>query len=572
VTRRLALLAACALVAAGLAAAPARAAEQQAYATALNYATPAVLAAKGDTLRFTNLDPLAQHDIVSDTPGQFSSPLIGNGQSALVSGVDRLAPATYQFHCSLHAWMRGALQVVDSSAPGPPAPPQPPTPGDTPNPVDLLPKLSPAPLTASEWPLYGHDLTNSRDGGPDGPSWNEVPTMGPVWSFRSASGDFTGTPVVAAGTLVALAGRGTVYALDASTGKLKWSRDLGKPLNATAAIAGGRVYVPVAQVGDGASAGPRVVALNLADGAPVWDTTLDTQPGADTYGSPVVWNGAVYIGTSALFGEVNDPKTTVRGTIVALDAATGAQRWKHYTVPAGRDGGAVWNTPAIDAASGTLYAGTGNAYHEPAADTTDSILALNATTGQLLGHFQATAGDVWNETSNIAAGPDADFGASLNLFAAPGGRKLVGAGQKSGTYWALDRATLQPAWNTLIAVEPGFLGAIVGSTAYDGHGIYGPGTAGGEIWGLGHEGSPQWVSADGGPLHFGAVSVANGVLYSTDMSGHLTARDVTTGAVLAKLPLGAPSWGGVSIAGGYVFAVTGTQGTSGYVVAYRPRT
>ena len=52
--------------------------------------------------------------------------------------------------------------------------------------------------------------------------------------------------------LVALAGRGTVYALDASTGKLKWSRDLGKPLNATAAIAGGRVYVPVAQVGDGA--------------------------------------------------------------------------------------------------------------------------------------------------------------------------------------------------------------------------------------------------------------------------------------------------------------------------------
>ena len=58
---------------------------------------------------------------------------------------------------------------------------------------------------------------------------------------------------------------------------------------------------------------------------------------------------------------------------------------------------------------------------------------------------------------------------------------------------------------------------------------------------------------------------------STDMSGHLTARDVTTGAVVAKLPLGAPSWGGVSIAGGYVFAVTGTQGTSGYVVAYRPR-
>src|SRR5205823_20416 len=422
------------------------------------------------------------------TPGLFASPLIGNGQSALVSGVEKLAPATYQFHCTLHAWMHGAIQVVPASAPSPPPPPPPPSPGSTPNPVDLLPKLAPAPLTSSEWPMYGHDLANSRNGGSDGPSFNEVPTMGPVWSFASTDGDFTGTPVVASGMLVALAGGGTVYALDASTGKLRWSRDLGQPLNATAAIADGRVYVPVAQVGDGASAGPHVVALNLADGSPVWDATIDTQKGADAYGSPVVWNGGVYIGVSGENGEVNDPQTSVRGAVVALDDATGTPRCNTHPVRAGHHG-----------------------------------------------------------------------------------RTLVGAGQKSGTYWALDRATLQPAWNTLIAVEPEFLGAIVGSTASDGHGIYGPGTAGGEIWGLGRDGSREWVSADGGPLHFGAVSVANGVLYSTDMSGHLTARDVTTGAVLAKLPLGAPSWGGVAIAGGYLFAATGTQGTSGYVVAYRPR-
>jgi len=571
VRRRLAGLTVLSLAAAALAAAPARAAEQQAYAAALNYATPAVVAGQGDTLRFTNLDALAQHDVVSDVPGQFASPLIANGQSAPVSGVDGLAPGTYQFHCTLHSWMHGAIQVSGASGPGPPPPPPPPSPGDTPNPVDLLPKLPPAPLTASEWPLYGRDLANSRNGSADGPSWNEVPTMGPVWSFHSTNGDFTGTPVVAAGTLVALAGGGTVYALDASTGALKWSRNLGKPLNATAAIAGGQVFVPVAEVGDGASAGPHVVALNLTDGSLEWDTTIDTQKGADAYGSPVAWNGSVYMGVSGENGEVNDPQTNVRGAVVALDAATGAQRWKLYTVPPGRDGGAVWNTPAIDTATGTLYAGTGNAYHAPAADTTDSILAIDTATGQLLRHFQATAGDVWNETSNVTAGPDADFGASLNLFDGPGGAKLVGAGQKSGIYWALDRATLQPKWNTLIAVEPAFLGAIVGSTAFDGHGIYGPATAAGEVWGIGHDGSREWVSSDGGPLHFGAVSAANGVVYSTDMSGHLTARDVTTGAVLAKLPLGAPSWGGVSIAGGYVFAVTGTQGTSGYVVAYRPR-
>jgi hypothetical protein len=53
------------------------------------------------------------------------------------------------------------------------------------------------------------------------------------------------------------------------------------------------------------------------------------------------------------------------------------------------------------------------------------------------------------------------------------------------------------------------------------------------------------------------------------MSGVLTVREASTGAILLKLPLGAPSYGGVSVAGGYVFAVTGTQGASGSVVAYR---
>ena len=85
-----------------------------------------------------------------------------------------------------------------------------------------------------------------------------------------------------------------------------------------------------------------------------------------------------------------------------------------------------------------------------------------------------------------------------------------------------------------------------------------------------HDGHLAWASSDGGPLQFGAVSVGNGVVWSTDMSTTLTAREATTGAVLAKLPLGSASWGGVAVAGGSVFAVTGTQGTGGWVVAYRP--
>jgi polyvinyl alcohol dehydrogenase (cytochrome) len=279
----------------------------------------------------------------------------------------------------------------------------------------------------------------------------------------------------------------------------------------------------------------------------------------------------VFMGTSAEFGEVNDPNVRARGSVVAVDAASGAIRWKTFTVPPGHDGGAVWSTPAIDPAGGRLFIGTGNAYHPPAADTTDSILAFDARTGALVAHRQATANDVWNETSERAAGPDYDFGASPNLFDGPSGQKLVGAGQKSGTYWAFDRDSLKPVWTAFTSVGTPVVGGIVGSTAVDGSRVFGPDTAGGTVWGLGNTGSTAWQSTDGGPLGFQALSAGNGVVYSTSMSGVLTARDAATGVVLAKLPIGAPSWGGVSLAGGSVFAVTGTQGSGGWVVAYRPR-
>lgn len=429
----------------------------------------------------------------------------------------------------------------------------------------------PAPALA-DWPVYGKDLANSRDGGADEPSVEQAATLMEAWRFESQDGDFTGTPVIAGGMVVVGSYGGTVFALDAESGDLRWSRDLrpgaggerAPTINGSAAIADGRVYVPVADVDT-----PRLVALRLSDGGLLWDRVIDTQRDSDVFGSPVVWRGSVYIGVSALFGELNDPDVRVRGALVALDARNGARRWKTFTVPPGTDGGSVWTTPAIDPATGRLYVGTGNAYHEPAVETTDAILAIDARSGRILDHFQATPNDVWNGTTNLLAGPDHDFGASANLLTGPDGRKLVGEGQKSGTYWALDRATMEPVWETLTG-PGGVVGGVIGSTAYDGERIYGPDTPGGEIWALDREGSFQWLSADGGPIRFGPVATANGVVYTTDMNGFLTARDGTTGIAVAKRPLGGPSWGGVAIDAGTVFAVTGIQGDSGFVVAYRP--
>src|SRR6266545_2007286 len=49
----------------------------------------------------------------------------------------------------------------------------------------------------ADWPLYGHDLANSRNAGADGPSASQVGSLSQAWAFTSSTGDFTGTPVVA---------------------------------------------------------------------------------------------------------------------------------------------------------------------------------------------------------------------------------------------------------------------------------------------------------------------------------------------------------------------------------------
>ncbi|HEX8074786.1 MAG TPA: PQQ-binding-like beta-propeller repeat protein [Thermoleophilaceae bacterium] len=550
------------------------AAEQHAYAAAANYATPTITIGQGDTLTFTNLDSVAKHDLL-DHDGHFGSDLLGNGESGPVRGVEKLSVGTYQFHCSLHSWMRGVLQVSPAGGGGSPSPPTvggggagspTATAAAAPNPYDVWLHAAQAPIGKASWPFYGKDLSNSRNGGEAGnPTPAQVSNLGVAWTFHSGWGDFLGTPAVAKGLVVAGTFGGHVVAVDAATGKQKWHHAVGQPINGSVAIAGKRAFVPIAQPHS-----PRLLALDLESGKKLWDVPVDTQKNSDVYGSPVVWNKTVYIGVSALFGELGDPEVSVRGNVVAVNAKNGKLRWRTFMVPPNHDGGAVWNTPAIDKRTGRLYVGTGNAYHAPSAPTTDSMVSLDARTGAMLGHYQATAGDVWNGTEGVANGPDHDFGASPNLFDGPGGRKLVGEGQKSGEYWALDRSSMQPAWSALMG--PGSeVGGILGSTATDGKGIYGPDTVAGEEWALGTDGSRKWVTTSGGPVKFSATAVANGVVYSTDTNGFLNAHDANSGLPLAHIPLGAPSWSGVAVAGGTIFTATGSEGDSGYLVAYRVR-
>src|SRR3954469_10515092 len=225
--------------------------------------------------------------------------------------------------------------------------------------------------------------------------------------------------------------------------------------------------------------------------------------------------------------------------------------------------------------SARLYVGTGNNYHAPTTDMADSMLALDAASGAILGHYQATPDDSF-AADNLFAGPDYDFGASPNLFDGPNGEKLVGEGQKSGTYWALDRTTMKPVWDRSIGAG-GYLGGIIGSTAFDGTRIYGADALDGHVFALARDGSKAWSSQDTGQTHFGPTMVAHGVLYTVDPSGFLIARDPASGTEITRLSLGAPAFGGASAVGGALYVSIGTgpppepapqQDGSGSIVAF----
>lgn len=469
-------------------------------------------------------------------------------------------------------------------------------------------------MAGGDWPTYGHDLANTRTQDQEhliGPS--AAATLVPTWTFSSAtaggSGSFSGTPVVADGCVFAASDGGSVFALNADTGALVWSTALPTShasVNSTLAVDRGMVFASVANVPDP----PYTVALSEVTGKLVWRTTVDRQPGADLYSSPVAYKGVIFVGVSGGAAEVGDTSGTrdryaFQGSYVLLDETSGALLKKVWTIHpppnAPRDyyaGASVWSSPAVDTSTGYAYVGTGNPFQPYAqAEHADAILKIDLTArtsptfGQILAFYQGNP-DTFVPTKKLpclvlliagrypqGAGScgqlDLDFGAAPNLFTDSQGRRLVGDGQKSGVYHAVDRATMRVAWQSTVGA-PTSLGGIVGSTASSGRSIYGPLTVPGYLWSVGADrGSTRWITPTADAVHWGeAVSSANGVVYTVDTKGFLDAYAAESGAPLLHRPLLLGSGttavvanlgGGVAIARHTVYAVGG-----GYLVALRP--
>ena len=303
-----------------------------------------------------------------------------------------------------------------------------------------------------DWPSYHGDTRGYRHTPLDEIAPDNVHQLGTAWTFNlDAPGMVQTTPVVVDGVMY-VSYRNSVWALDAGSGRQIWQWEraftAGLSGNATfganrgVAVAGDRVFF----LTDNA----HMVALSKADGALLWETTMaDWNDNYNSTNAPLVFNDLVIGGHAG--GDEG-----VRGFISAYRQDTGEEAWRFWTIPAwGEPGsetwpnaeaiehgaGATWMTGSFDPELNVLYWPVGNpgpdmygAKREGDNLYTDSVVALDADTGELLWHYQFTPHDThdWDAQEPIAL-IDADWEGRP--------RKLLVQANRNGFFYVLDRVS-----------------------------------------------------------------------------------------------------------------------------------
>lgn len=451
---------------------------------------------------------------------------------------------------------------------------------------------------ASDWPMFGNDAANDANANSGGINAHTVSRLHVAWTFATG-GDVSARAAVADGVVYFPDWGGNLWALNAKNGDLVWSHQLsdyglapGTMSRTTPAVVGNTVYI-------GTQQGAYLLAIDAATGALLWKTQLDTvDPFAMITSSPVVVGDVVYTGTassqeSAAGFIPGFVCCNSRGSAVAVDANTGAIRWQTYTVPDGYSGAGIWgSSPVVDVGRETVFVATGDNFSHPTDpaylacigsggteaeclspdDHVDSVLALDISTGAIRWSARMVN---WNQQGitngsddfNVSCfippysncptnpGPDYDFGSGVNEITyhghghGHGGKTtIIGAGQKSGIYYAFDPDTGAELWQT--QVGPGSeLGGIEWGSASDGDRIYvaianyfgipyAMGSAGSWAALDPATGAILWQVADpNGSIDLGPLAVAKGVVYADSMSGNpgdptMLALDASNGATL----------------------------------------
>ena len=418
------------------------------------------------------------------------------------------------------------------------------------------------------WIGWGGDLANTRSQNSKdaGIPAADVPRLKLKWAFGfPGAKSVYGQPSVAGGRVFVGVDTGAVYSLDAATGCVFWMFQADSGVRSAVTLH--RIETrSIAYFGDGKA---NVYGVDAVTGQQIWKVRVDDHASARITGGTQVFEGRVYVpvasGEEGAGTNRNYPCCTFRGSVVALDAATGKQVWKTYTIaqepkPLGKNtngvqrfgpaGAGVWNTPTIDPARHALYIGTGDAYTEPAADTTDAIMAMDLNSGKILWSVQDTGKDAWLAGCNGATppencpkelGPDHDFGSPPILKTLPNGKTILVAGQKSGNVWAHDPDQKGAViWKTaLVSNTSEFGGKIVWGGAADDQNVYfglGPGGIaavqlrdGERKWFTRPELAPAMAQHPG---HEGPLTAIPGVVFSGAWDGIVRALSSADGKVI----------------------------------------
>ena len=438
------------------------------------------------------------------------------------------------------------------------------------------------------WNGFGQNVSNARfQPSTGGLSAADVPRLRLKWAFGLPGDVQSWAAITLVGGRVFVGSiAGNVYSLDARTGCVFWAFGAGVIVRTAVSVGRLGTAEPARYGGFFGDARGNVYAVDAAAGALLWKVSVESFPSARLTGSPVLHRGRLYVPVSSSeegVGSLPDYECCrFRGSVVALDAATGRQIWKSYTIPEeprpfrrnakgtqlwGPSGAPVWSSPAVDEARNALYVTTGNNYSDPTTTTSDAFVAMDLDTGKVLWTHQVTPRDGYVSACRLpdktncpdAKGPDFDFAASPILVSLPGGRRALVAGHKSGNVYAVD-PDRQGArlWETRIG-EGGSMGGVQWGSAADRESVYvalsdlgrvmltytqftdADRNRGGGMFALRlTDGARAWhtppVPCDArprcSPAQSGAVSAIPGVAFSGSLDGHIRAYAADTGRIV----------------------------------------
>ena len=310
------------------------------------------------------------------------------------------------------------------------------------------------PADGSRWLTFGGDYGNQRHSPLTQITPENVDGLVSQWTFQTGVlGNFETTSLLRDNVLYVTGPQNVAWAIDARTGREIWRYRRELPPDLTACC--GLVNRGFAMRGDKlymATLDAHFIALDRVTGSVVWDVTLqDHTIGYAATIAPLVVKDKVIVGVAG--GEYG-----IRGFIDAYDAETGERAWRFYTVPAPgepgnetwagdswRTGGAsVWVTGAYDPEQNLVMYGIGNpgpdyygAIREGDNLYSNSLVALDADSGELRWHYQFTPHDVhdWDATE-VPILADLPIAGQM--------RQVVMFANRNGFYYTLDRTTGEP--------------------------------------------------------------------------------------------------------------------------------